>query len=478
VLERGLNIALGNAMRYVSVRCGLVMAFAILSCSAYPAILSEESDSFLPLVHDQHNEDTPAEIFPLMEMPSNQPEPLRSEAPSFQSERQWRDLRERILLDSGHRISPGFSVPEGLKERTAFWFDIYTRYGEAHHIIHHLRYPWIIFRVVDTTEMLIHGKGPTWLRRDRGNKLAKETAQEIRTALRKLARRKSYVNLSALERELYDKLLPLPGSRRSVFKMAAASVRSQLGQKDFFQRGLINSSRYLPYMEEEFKRYGLPTELTRMPFVESSFNEDAYSKVGASGIWQIMPRTGKAYMIVDSVIDERNSPLKATATAARLLRSYYRAMKSWELTITSYNHGIGNIQKAIARARSRDLTTIIARYHDGDFRFASSNFFTCFLAALYAEKYNELLFKTTSREPLQEREIVQLSGRTRARYLVKASGLDTNELLKYNLDLRHALKMNATLPRGYQLHLPPAAKDRLLRRIGTQERVASKNTRT
>ncbi len=434
--------------------------------------MSDNSDAFLPLIHDQHNEDSPAEIFPLMELPVNQPEPAvrSSEAQNIQSEQQWRELRAKILSDFSNRMSPGFSIPDGLKERTEFWFDIYTRYGEAHHVIHHLRYPWIIFRVVDTTEILLNGKGPTWLRRDRGEKLAKKTAQEIRTALRKLAKRKNYANLSPLERRLYDKLMPLKGSRRAVFTLAAQSVRSQLGQKDFFQRGLVNSSRYLPYMEEEFKRFGLPTELTRLPFVESSFNVDAFSKVGASGIWQIMPRTGKAYMIVDPLIDERNSPLKATVAAARLLRSYYRAMRSWELTITSYNHGIGNIHKAIRKANSRDLSQIIARYHDGDFRFASSNFFTCFLAALYAEKYNELLFKDTPREPLQEREVIQLSGRTKARYLVKMTGLDTAELLKYNLDLRHAIKANATLPRGFQLHLPPGAKDRMLRQIGTQDK--------
>lgn len=221
-------------------------------------------------------------------------------------EKRWVEMRTRILQDSASRMSPDFLVPEGLTERTAFWFDIYTRYGEAHHIVHHIRYPWIIFEVVDTTEMILHGKGPTWLRRDRGSKYAAKRAQTIRAALRKLASRKSYENLPPLEQQLFDRLETLPGPRKQVLRLAAMNVRTQLGQKDFFQRGLINSSRYLTYMEEEFKAAGLPTELTRMPFVESSFNEDAYSKVGASGIWQIMPQTGKSYMIVNPVIDERN----------------------------------------------------------------------------------------------------------------------------------------------------------------------------
>jgi membrane-bound lytic murein transglycosylase D len=424
----------------------------------------------VPSPVDSTNDNTPHEAFPLIVSPRQEPLIFRSEATNSQKEQEWRDLKTKILSDFSGRMASDFKVPSGLRERTYFWFDIYTRFGESHHIIHHVRFPWIVYKVVDTTEMLLNGKGPLWLRRDRGEKLAKKEAEEIRHALRRLASRKTYDHLPPLEKDLFDKLLPVKGSRRTVFRNAADSVRNQLGQKDFFQRGLINSSRYLPYMEEEFRKFGLPSELTRMPFVESSFNEDARSKVGASGIWQIMPRTGQAYMMVNDVIDERNSPLKATSAAARLLRSYHRAMNSWSLAITSYNHGIGNIHKAINHANSRDLATIIERYHDGDFRFASSNFFTCFLAALYAERYHELIFKDIPREPLQETEMVRLNGATRASYLAKITGLDRETILRYNLDLRNAIKKNASLPRGYTLHLPPGYKDRLTRQIGVQEK--------
>lgn len=453
-----------------SFRWEILLTIIFLSFSSQAAFLKGDGDDFMQSRHDDFQEDSPHEIFPLMQAPRDMPEPVRSEAAGGATDRQWNELRKKILADFAGRMGSEFKIAEGLRERTEFWFDIYARYGEAHHIIHHVRYPWIVFRVVDTTETLLNGKGPAWLRRDRGAKQAKKAADEIRAALRRLAKRKNYENLPPLEKDLYDKLQAVQGPRKSVIRLAAESVRSQLGQKDFFQRGLINSSRYLPYMEDEFVKLGLPPELTRMPFVESSFNEDAYSKVGASGIWQIMPRTGKAYMIVNPLIDERNSPLKATVTAARLLRSYYKALDSWELAITSYNNGIGNIQKAIRKAKSRDLATIISRYHQGDFRFASSNFYTCFLAALYAEKYHELIFKEIPREPLQEREVIKLVGSTRARFLPKVTGLADKEILKYNLDLRSAFKKNATLPRGYQLHLPPGYKDRMLRQIGTQDK--------
>lgn len=437
--------------------------------SAYSAINSP--------IPDLETLDVPSELFPLTELPIDSTIQIRTEMETLESKQHWFELREKILSDSGNRLSKEFLVPEGLKERTKFWFDIYTRYGLAHHIIHHARYPWIIFRVLDNSEMLSNAKGPLWLRQDRSSKFAKAETAKIRKALLKLAKMKDYTNLGALERDLFNKLLPIKGSRRSVFAAAAENIRSQLGQRDFFQRGLINSSKYLPYMEDEFRSLGLPTELTRMPFVESSFNEEAYSKVGASGIWQIMPRTGKAYMIVDTHIDERNSPLKATRTAGRLLRSYYKALgNSWPLAITSYNNGIGNIQKAIKSAGSRDLPTIIARYHRGDFKFASSNFYSCMLASLYAEKYNELIFKDMPREPLQEREVLQLANRTSVKVLQKSIGLDVKELMKYNRDLKIAIRLNKTLPRGFMLHLPPGYKSRLLREVGTQDKKSKPRT--
>jgi membrane-bound lytic murein transglycosylase D len=371
-----------------------------------------------------------------------------------------------VLDDPLNRISEDFKVPAALKPRVAFWFDIYTRYTSLFHILHHDRYPWIIFKVVDTTPFM-STKGPEWLRRDRGNRAAHREQAQIEATLIRMSKLSDFSALTEVERDLYEKLKLLPGPRRKVFRMAAASIRDQLGQRDFFINGLRNSARYLPYMEETFRQRNVPVELTRLPFVESSFNEKAESRVGASGIWQIMPQTGRAYLIVNDTIDERNAPLKATRVAAYIFHSYNHVLKSWPLTVTSYNHGIGNIQIAIRRAQSRDLPTIIERYHDGDFKFASSNFFTCFLAALHAEKYQEIVFPTVAKSGLREREVVQISRRLRIDQVMRLAGIDRDQLLDYNLDLQHAVLHKAFLPKGYELHLPPGAKERLL--IGLNE---------
>jgi len=366
-------------------------------------------------------------------------------------------LEERkalILDDFAQRISPEFRIPKDLKSRVAFWFDVYTLYGSNHYVIHHSRYPWIVFEVVDTTSLVESGKGPQWLRRQRAQKFAQSRKNHIRQILADLIRNPSRLKTPE-HRRIRQVMQQAPGtSLKAKLRLALASIRTQLGQKDFFHNGLEQSSYYLPHMEEEFESQGLPKELTRMPFVESSFNVKAKSRVGASGIWQIMPRTGKAYLTVNQFVDERNNPIKATKAAGKLLKSYFRALKTWPLAITSYNHGIGNIRKAMRAARSAHLATIINRYHRGDFKFASSNFFSCFLAALHAEKYHELMFNDIERLPKQNFVITQLKRPVRAKTLIRDHHLSQEQFVRFNLDLVHAVEKNSLLPRGLRVFLP------------------------
>ena len=374
--------------------------------------------------------------------------------------------RERLLLvphsdllsDPLERIGDEFKIDPRLRARTEFWFKVYTQFDSHDHVIHHIRYPWIIFKVVNTKEMIDKGNGPLWMRRQKAQNFVKSEQLRIAKVLRKLSQSKrAYNKLSAEEKEFITLIKTIKS--RSLSKellFASQNIRSQLGQKEFFIAGLRNSGKYLPYMEEEFLRLGLPVELTRLPFVESSFNEKAKSKVGASGIWQIMPRTGKAFLIVNDHIDERNSPLKATRAAGRLLKSYYRSLSNkWPLAITSYNHGIGNIKKSMQKANSNDIATIIERYHGGSFKFASSNFYSCFLAALFAERYHDILFPYIAKHRLLEREVVKLDRQVNINYLPKLTHLSLDTLRFYNRDLEDAIRKNrGTLPKGFELHIP------------------------
>ena len=108
---------------------------------------------------------------------------------------------------------------------------------------------------------------------------------------------------------------------------------------------------YMPIFEEALEAYGLPLELKYLPVIESALNPKAVSRVGATGLWQFMLVTGKQYGLeVNSLVDERRDPVKASYAAAHYLSDLYKIFGDWSLVIASDNCGPGNINKAIHRA--------------------------------------------------------------------------------------------------------------------------------
>ncbi|MEM8891053.1 MAG: transglycosylase SLT domain-containing protein [Bacteroidota bacterium] len=108
---------------------------------------------------------------------------------------------------------------------------------------------------------------------------------------------------------------------------------------------------YFPIFEEYLDKENLPMELKYLPVVESALNPHARSRVGATGLWQFMLYTGKQYGLkVNSFVDERRDPTKATIAATKYLKDAYNEFGDWLLAIASYNCGIGNVRKAIRRS--------------------------------------------------------------------------------------------------------------------------------
>lgn len=365
--------------------------------------------------------------------------------------------REDALLDPMDRVSDEFKVPKELMQRTAFWFDIYTKYTGRQHVIHHIQYPWVVFKIFDTTP-IFNSPGNYWAKHARADAAVKNETNRVIKALVRISKTKNLSKLTDFEKNVLRSLSSIKGSRQKVAKIAAKNIRSQLGQRDFFISGLKSSKKYLPLIEKDFEANGLPTELCRLPFVESSFNIEAQSKVGASGIWQIMPTTGKNYLRVDELIDERNSPLKASLAAIEIFKENYRILKSWPLAVTAYNHGPGGIRRGMRLTNSDSLAQLIKNYKNPSFQFASANFYTSFLAALHAEKYNNEIFGDVvgdSDENLTiEHQVVVLRKPVRLNSLAKKIGISPELLVEYNYDLKRAARKNAKLPKGYKLILP------------------------
>lgn len=119
------------------------------------------------------------------------------------------------------------------------------------------------------------------------------------------------------------------------------------------------SKYYFPMIEQELLKAGLPIELRAMAIIESALQTTAVSRAGAAGLWQFMAPTGKVYGLeVNSLVDERYDPLKATQAACRYLKDLYGIYNNWLLAIAAYNCGPGNVNKAIARSGGKTFWEI------------------------------------------------------------------------------------------------------------------------
>ena len=207
----------------------------------------------------------------------------------------------------------------------------------------------------------------------------------------------------------------------------------------------------MAHMRKIFSARGLPVELTYLPLVESSFRNDARSFRGAVGMWQFMPSTGRLYMRVTRLVDERRDPLEATRAAARLLQDNYRELGTWPLAVTAYNHGRAGMRRAVRRLGTRDIVTIIARYRGRTFKFASKNFYAEFLAAVHVMRDLERHLPHVRFDQLVRHEEISLTKRVAVSSLLRHSKVSRAELLTWN----PALSRHATwIPAGYRLKAP------------------------
>lgn len=114
------------------------------------------------------------------------------------------------------------------------------------------------------------------------------------------------------------------------------------------------SNFYMPIFEDALMAYDVPLELKYLPVIESALNPKATSRVGAAGLWQFMPSTGKQYGLeINSLVDERRDPVKSSYAAARFLRDLYKVYGDWSLVIAAYNCGPENVRKAIQRSNGK-----------------------------------------------------------------------------------------------------------------------------
>ena len=157
-------------------------------------------------------------------------------------------------------------------------------------------------------------------------------------------------------------------------------------RKRSFERLMAVSEFYFPLFEEAFDKQNVPLEIKYLAVVESALNPKAVSRVGATGLWQFMYQTGKQYGLkIDSYVDERSDPLKATEAAAQYMKNMYAIFGDWDLVLASYNSGPGNVAKAIRRSGGQQNYWNIRKNLPKE----TQGYLPAFLATMYIYEYHK-----------------------------------------------------------------------------------------
>jgi len=243
-----------------------------------------------------------------------------------------------------------------------------------------------------------------------------------------------------------------PNKDSSILHAAADNIRLQLGQKDRFLEGVIRSGKYLPAFRKILATHQLPPELVYLPHVESSFNPQAYSKAGAAGLWQFTRATGRDYLTINPLIDERLDPYIATDASARLLKDNYTALQNWPLALTAYNYGRAGMIRAMNDKGSYEA--IFRSYDQGSFKFAARNFYAEFLAAKRVAKSLESN-PVISLERPENFRLLHLQRATPLERILVQTNMSMEQMRRLNPALQQPIIMGeSAVPSGYQLRIP------------------------
>ncbi|MDG2377116.1 MAG: LysM peptidoglycan-binding domain-containing protein [Woeseiaceae bacterium] len=336
-----------------------------------------------------------------------------------------------------------FPQPAELDRDVNFWLSIFTEYNTSEGVLHDSRNLAVVYEKVAMPE--------NSSRRQR-QQASDQGRQRYRKILQTLAGSKRS-GLSVEEQRVLD-LWP-PDVTNDELSAAAGQIRFQLGLSDRFQEGLRRAGRYRDHINKEFTRLGVPIELAALPHVESSYNTDARSHVGASGIWQFTRSTGRRFMQIDHVLDERNDPFLATTAAGKLLAYNYSIAGNWPMAITAYNHGLAGARRAMRQHGDTSYVDIMRNYHGRTFGFASRNFYVAFLAAKEVDQNPDKYFPGLIPYQPVDYEVVELDVYVPADELAAALNVRERDIASHNPALQATVWQGSKyLPQGFSLRVP------------------------
>jgi membrane-bound lytic murein transglycosylase D len=354
-----------------------------------------------------------------------------------------------------------FSCPASLLPRVSFWIEVFSRWDTGTAIFHDKDNPHRVYSTLQRQDGCRKSRKGDSISQER--KLLKRNLSALANKLR------SGSPLTESQSRLYASF---KGASAKDVEAASNRVRCQSGNKDRMREALTQFHIYRPTILEALESQNLTPELQYLPFVESAFNPEALSHVGAAGLWQIMPSTGRELgLTVNSKVDERYDPRAATYAAAKYFRNSVDTLSEAAFenggsvnakdlnpfVITSYNYGVRGMQRAIKQV-GLDYERLLFEYKSPSFQTAVKNFYASFLAARHVAKNSESFFGVVA--PDDSRRFASfntlvLQRPTSVKRISKELGIDSDELKALNPALKRIIwKHKALVPKGYSIKLP------------------------
>ena len=367
------------------------------------------------------------------------------------------DLPDEALVRAIPADDP-FPHQVELAARVNFWRHVFGVWGRRQVALHDMDNPGLVYEVLTVPESSANHAVD---RNEFVRKPFEELVHRLHTLEQKVARGDE---LDADEQELLNKFRTIGGI--SQLPGAHDRVRVQYGVREKFLEGIKVSGRYDAVFRRIFRAHGVPEDLAFLPHVESSFQVNARSGVGAVGIWQFTLPAAKSFMHVNNAVDERYDPVLAAEGCARYLAHAHEELGDWGLAITAYNHGVGGMMKARSEFGT-DFPRILNEYEGALFGFDSRNFYVEFLAARDVARHAEQYFGSIHREAPLSWEKVALDHSESIYKVARDYGVTLAELTEMNTALTaRAARGRVPLPEGTSVWLP----------AGTTQRVAMRST--
>jgi len=341
-----------------------------------------------------------------------------------------------------------FDRPAELEQDIEFWRQVFSKIDSDQAFLHDSRYLNVVYETVRIP--------PGATARDR-RRIADQVRDRYRETLALLGTGERD-KLDAEQRRVLA-LWPEDISNEEL-REAGKRIRFQQGLADNFKAGIQRAGAWQPYIKEQLRAEGVPLGLAALPHVESSFNPEARSHVGAAGLWQFTRPTGRRFMQIDHVIDERRDPFRSSESAAKLLAHNYSVLQSWPLAITAYNHGAAGMRRAVKQLGTDDIGRINREYKGRSFGFASRNFYVAFLAALDVERDAKKYFGDIERDTPRTDVVAKMPRYVPARAVAEAAGVSVEQLKRYNPALLQPVWDGTKhIPRAQTVRIPAELTD-------------------